>query len=471
MALRKVVPFDRAVLYDSERDVLRTFALEGHELPGHAHGAQREVNPPGTAVGWAFEHGRPRLSRDLAAEPRLPGEDILFAGGVRSYLVVPLITRGRTLGALLLASFEPHRYAPEDVPFLEAVAKQIALAVENMRAFEEITRLRGQLEQENRYLQEELKGEHNFEEITGQSDGMKQVFKMIETVAPTAATVLIVGETGTGKELVARALHNMSARREHSLVKVNCAALPAGLIESELFGHEKGAFTGALTRRVGRFELANGGTLFLDEIGDLPLELQPKLLRVLQEGELERVGSPQTIHVDVRVIAATNRDLEQAAQTNRFRPDLYYRLNVFPIRLPPLRERTKDIPLLANYFAQKYSARLGKRTPTLLPSTLKALQAYAWPGNVRELENVIERAVILNQGTHLDLGGWLPAPTRTATGGSIQTLEALERDHIIAVLETTNWRVSGERGAATLLGLKPTTLEARMKKLGIRRRT
>jgi len=469
-ALRKVVPFDRALLYVAEKGVLRTIALEGRELEGHSHGTHREVSPHGTAVGWAFEHQQPRISHNLALEPRLPGDEILFAGGARSYLILPLIARDRAIGAVLLASFTPDRYALEDVPFLESVAKQIALAVENMRAYEEIARLRALLEEENRYLQEEIKTEHNFEELTGQSPEMKRVFKLIETVAPTDATVLLVGETGTGKELVARALHNLSSRRHRTLVKVNCAALPAGLIESELFGHEKGAFTGALTRRAGRFELAHGGTLFLDEIGDLPLELQPKLLRVLQEGEFERVGGHQTIRVDVRVIAATNRELEHAIQGSRFRADLYYRLSVVPIRLPPLRERRGDILLLAGYFAQKHGARLGKRITSILPSTLHVLEAYPWPGNVRELENVVERALILSEGAQLDLGGWLPRPSPLPHEEGTQTLEEIERKHILAALERTAWRVSGERGAAKLLGMKPTTLEARMKKLGIARR-
>jgi len=469
-ALRTVVPFDRALLYVAEKDVLRTIALEGRELEGHSHGAHKVVSPQGTAAGWAVEHRQPRLSHNLAVEPRLPGDEILFAGGVRSYLIVPLIARDRATGAVLLASFEPDRYALDDVPFLEGVARQIALAVENMRAYEEIAHLRALLEEENRYLQEEIKTEHNFEEITGQSPGMKQVFKMIETVAPTDATVLIIGETGTGKELVARALHNLSSRRHHALVKVNCAALPAGLIESELFGHEKGAFTGALTRRIGRFELAHGGTLFLDEIGDLPLELQPKLLRVLQEGEFERVGGSHTSRVDVRVIAATHRDLEQAIQASRFRADLYYRLSVVPIRLPALRERAEDIPLLVRYFAQKYGTRLGKPIPSVLPATLQVLGDYLWPGNVRELENVVERALILSQGPHMDLGGWFPRPSPAPRERGTQTLEEIEREHILAVLEGTGWRVSGDGGAARLLGIKPTTLEARMKKLGITRR-
>jgi transcriptional regulator with GAF, ATPase, and Fis domain len=339
-----------------------------------------------------------------------------------------------------------------------------------MLAYEEIDRLRAKLEEENRYLQEEIGTEYNLEEIIGQSGAMKQVFKAIGTVAPTDATVLILGETGTGKELVARALHNLSSRRGRALVKVNCAALPAGLIESELFGHEKGAFTGALTRRTGRFELANGGTLFLDEIGDLLPELQPKLLRVLQEGEFERVGGHQTIRVNVRVIAGTNRDLEQAIHAGGFRPDLYYRLSVFPIRVPPLKERAEDIPLLARYFTQKCAARLGKRTPRISPRAIESLLAYAWPGNVRELENVVERAVILSQGAQLDLAGWRPTAAPSGSEQGIQTLEELERKHILAVLEVTGGRVSGERGAAKLLGMKPTTLDARMKKLGISRR-
>jgi formate hydrogenlyase transcriptional activator len=468
--LRTVIPFDRAVLYDAEKDILRTFALEGRELHGHLHDVHKEVSRQGTAVGWAFDHRQPRLRSNLEVESRLPGDEIMLADGVRSYLVVPLLARGRAIGALLLQGFTPNRYSLEDVPFLEEVAKQIALAVENMRAYEEIARLRSQLEEENRYLQEEIGTEYNLEEIIGRSPAMKQVFRAIETVAPTDATVLILGETGTGKELVARALHNLSSRRRRALVKVNCAALPAGLIESELFGHEKGAFTGALARRIGRFELANDGTIFLDEIGDLLLELQPKLLRVLQEGECERVGGQQTIRVNVRVIAGTNRDLEQASQAGRFRSDLYYRLSVFPIRVPALRERTEDIPLLARYFTQKHAARLGKRIPGVPAATMEALLAYAWPGNVRELENVIERAVILSQGAHLDLAGWRPMPNASHSGEAIQTLEECERAHILAVLEVTGGRVSGERGAAKLLGMKPTTLEARMKKLGINRR-
>jgi formate hydrogenlyase transcriptional activator len=471
--LRKVIPFDRAVLpiYDATRDVFRRFALEGRSLPGQSDELNSEINRHGSHSGWVFDHRRPLLKRDLTgAERELPSDEVVLAGGIRSYVIVPLIARGKAFGTLFLASCTPNQYSPADVDLLEEIAKQISLAIENMLAFEEIDRLRATLEEENRYLQDEIGTAYDLEEIIGQSPAMRQVFKAIETVAPTNATVLILGETGTGKELVARALHNLSSRRRRALVKVNCAALPAGLIESELFGHEKGAFTGALARRIGRFELANDGTIFLDEIGDLQLELQPKLLRVLQEGECERVGGHQTIRVNVRVIAGTNRDLEQAIQAGRFRADLYYRLSVFPIRVPPLRDRAADIPLLARYFTQKCAARLGKRIQSVPPPAMDALLAYAWPGNVRELENVIERAVILSQGAYLDLAGWRPKPSPRSPDGGVRTLEELEREHILTVLEVTGGRVSGERGAAQLLGMKPTTLEARMKKLGINRR-
>jgi formate hydrogenlyase transcriptional activator len=469
-ALRKVVPFDRAVLYDAENDALRTFALEGPELPGHSHDLHRDISRQGTAAGWVLDHRQSRLRRDIEIESRVPADEIMVAGGVRAYVCVPLMARGRAIGALLLQSFTPDRYLPEDVPLLEEVAKQIALAVENMRAFEEIARLRAKLEEENRYLQDEIKSDHNFEEIVGQSRAIKAVFKAIEAVAPAGATVLITGETGTGKELVARAVHNLSPRQGKALIKVNCAALPAGLIESELFGHEKGAFTGAIARKIGRFELAHGGTLFLDEIGDLPLELQPKLLRVLQEGEFERIGAAHTITVDVRVIAATNRDLEAAIRDGRFRSDLYYRLDVFPIRLPPLRERAEDIPLLVRYLTLKYGPRLGKKISHVSPALMEMLQTYAWPGNVRELENVIERATILSVGAELDLGWWPMTTGDRGRAGVTRTLEEVERDHILVVLELAGWRVSGERGAAAHLGMKPTTLEARMKKLGITRK-
>jgi formate hydrogenlyase transcriptional activator len=309
----------------------------------------------------------------------------------------------------------------------------------------------------------------HFKYMIGQSIALRRVLQAIETVAPTDAGILLCGETGTGKELIVRAIHELSPRNQHQLINVNCAALPAGLIESELFGHERGAFTGASNRKPGRFELANNGTIFLDEIGDLQLDLQAKLLRVLQEGEFERVGGCQTIKIDVRVIAATNRDLCHSVREGKFRADLYYRLNVFPIRVPPLRERKEDIPLLVKYFVMKYGAKFRRNIETISQATMDALLAYSWPGNIRELENLIERAVIICQTAELEPGKWLPEPGENPVESRIPTLEELERDHILEVLQTTGWRVSGERGAAKLLGMKPTTLEARMKKLGIKR--
>jgi len=326
-----------------------------------------------------------------------------------------------------------------------------------------------ELRREMVYLQEELETAHQFEEIVGSSAEMREVFAAIDKVAETESTVLIEGETGTGKELVARAIHRASGRRDRMLVTVNCAALPGSLIESELFGHEKGAFTGAHNRKLGRFELADGGTIFLDEIGDLPHDLQAKLLRVLQEGEIERVGGAETIKVDVRVIAATNRDLETAMGEGRFRPDLFYRLNVFPISVPPLRERLDDIPLLVRHFVMKYATRTGKTFETVPQATMRKLRSYGWPGNVRELENVIERAVILSAGPELELGDWIPVARDGDGSAPFPTLDELQRQHIEYVMEMTGWRVRGERGAAEILGLKPTTLEARMKKLGIER--
>ncbi len=326
------------------------------------------------------------------------------------------------------------------------------------------------LKMENIYLQEEISEEYNFGEIVGASPEMKKVFKKIESVAGTDSTVLITGETGTGKELIARTIHNLSSRKDKALVKVNCSALPGGLIESEFFGHEKGAFTGALNKKIGRFELANGGTIFLDEIGDLPLELQAKLLRVLQEGEFERVGGIETIQVNVRVIAATNRNLQQEIEENKFRADLFYRLNVFPIHIPPLRERIEDIPPLVRHFVMRHGMKLGKPVDAIPTMTMNALQFYSWPGNIRELANVIERAIIVTKGKQLELGDWLQSTNVSSGKSKVATLAQIEKEHIIDVLEITGWKVSGENGAANILGMKPTTLESRMKKLGIERK-
>jgi formate hydrogenlyase transcriptional activator len=336
---------------------------------------------------------------------------------------------------------------------------------ERKRAEDELRRLR--LEQ--MYLREEIATAHHPSELVGSSRALSQVLQHIGTVAPSDSTVLVTGETGTGKELVARAIHQASRRRDATMVTVNCAALSPGLIESEMFGHEKGAFTGAIARKVGRFELADGGTILLDEVGELSPEVQVKLLRVLQEGQFERVGSAKPVRVNVRVIAATNRDLATAVAEGRFRTDLFYRLNVFPIQIPPLRERREDIPLVAKYFTAKYAAKAGKRIETVSRKALSALAAYHWPGNVRELQNIIERAVLLSPGPELELGDWFRQPTDSPVASGDTTLHEVQRAHILKVLEQTGWRVSGERGAAQILGLKPTTLHARMAKLHIHR--
>jgi formate hydrogenlyase transcriptional activator len=327
------------------------------------------------------------------------------------------------------------------------------------------------LKAENKYLQDEIKLNYNFEEIISKSKLFHKVLQQVERVASTDATVLILGESGTGKELLARAVHNISNRSKRPLVKVNCATLPANLIESELFGHEKGAFTGAMDRKIGRFELADGGTIFLDELGELPIDLQAKLLRVLQEGEFERLGNAKTIKVNVRVIAATNRNLQMAIEKKEFREDLFYRLNVFPITCPPLRERKEDIPLLVKHFLQKYEGKMGKKITRVPDDVMDALCAYDWPGNIRELENLIERAMILSPGHELEYGDWLPVSKGAAKHGDhpLKTMEEVEKEHITETLKKFNWKVSGENGAAKFLGLNPTTLEARMKKLGIKR--
>ncbi len=325
------------------------------------------------------------------------------------------------------------------------------------------------LQAQNKYLQEEIKLTYNFEEIISKSKDFQKVLQQIEQVASTDATVLILGESGTGKELIARAVHNISNRSKRPLVKVNCATLPANLIESELFGHEKGAFTGAMERKIGRFELADGGSIFLDEIGELPVELQAKLLRVLQEGEFERLGNPKTMKVNVRVIAATNRNLQQAIEKKEFREDLYYRLNVFPIICPPLRDRKEDIPLLVRHFCQKHEGKIGKKISSIAPDVMTALMDYDWPGNIRELENIIERAMILSRGNSLEYGEWIPVEKMPLAKSQSARLGDLEKEHILETLRKTGWKVSGEKGAAKILGLNPTTLEARMKKLGIKR--
>jgi formate hydrogenlyase transcriptional activator len=388
------------------------------------------------------------------------------AAGLKHVCFVPLATRRDTLGFLTLNRRSPVPFTADELNWTSQAAAQIAIALENALAFREIAALKDRLARENIYLEEEIRGAQHFGEVVGESKALKRILSQVGTVAATDASVLLLGETGTGKELIARAIHGASERRGRSLVTVNCATSPAGLLESEWFGHERGAFTGALSQKIGRFELAHQGTLFLDEIGDVPLELQSKLLRALQEREIERLGSPRTIRVDFRLIAATNRDLEEMVGKREFRSDLYYRLNVFPIRIPPLRERREDIPLLVRYFTQRFAKRLRRPIESVSRESMEMLCRWAWPGNVRELQNVIERAVILSQGTVLTLPRSEFESPSPPTSWSV-TLEDAERDHILRALEQTGWVIGGAGGAAARLGLKRTSLVSTMRRLGI----
>ncbi len=472
-ALRRMIPFDRAalVLHDRIKDVFRVLGVAGPVPSPPVIPLGTEWPRQQSRAGWVLDHGEPLVTLDLRDSPPFVEHAALLKEGIRSAVSVPMTIKGKIIGTLNVGSRVPGGYGPDEASLLVAIAEQVALAIENLLAYEEIAALKARLEEENVYLQEEVRTEAAFGDVVGQSPALLGVLASVRKVAKTDSTVLVTGETGTGKELIVRAIHGLSQRKDRLLVKVNCAALPAGVIESELFGHEKGAFTGALTRKVGRFELANRGTLFLDEIGDLPLELQAKLLRVLQDGEFERVGGTQTLKVNVRLIAATNRDLERAVSEERFRADLYYRLNVFPIVIPPLRKRAQDVPRLARHFAMLYASKMGKNVGPLNADVLDRLAAYNWPGNVRELQNVIERAVILSPKGRFELGDVVAAAAGLSPKQQARSLEEVERRHIVAVLEETGWRVSGERGAARILGLKRTTLEARMKKLEILRRS
>ena len=596
--MHRVVNFEhmRLLLHDPERNVMRLHVLETQqagELPACSDLPVEES--PG---GWVWKNQQPLVISQVEKETRFPCvTKVMIEQGVKSFCVVPLTTAQRRLGALGFGSMQEAAYDDVDLEFLQQVARQVAVAVDNALAYQQITELKDkltreeayltqaqrltgvgswawdpseshnyysrevfnifgldptkgnptladflriyhpedrefieeaekklvsegqgydvkyrivrpdgelrfvrevgtsvrengvvtgfvgacmdvtdqeqmtqELRREKLYLEDEIRTEYNFEEIIGESAALKRILKQVETVAPTDSAVLIQGETGTGKELIARAIHNLSKRRERTFVKINCAAIPTGLLESELFGHERGAFTGAIAQRVGRFELAHQGTLFLDEIGDVPLELQSKLLRVLQEQEFERLGSTRTIRVDFRLVAATNRDLAQLVADKQFRSDLYYRLNVFPVVAPPLRDRPEDVPLLVRYFAQKYARRMNKRIETIPAETMGALSKYPWPGNIRELENLIERSVILSQGP--DLRVPLTELTKTpasASSNGVATLEAAEREHILRVLRETNWVIGGPSGAAARLGMKRTTLQSKMRKLGISR--
>jgi formate hydrogenlyase transcriptional activator len=408
------------------------------------------------------------LDRAALARFESPNNQLL-AIGLGSVCFLPLVSRKRIVGTLNIGSMQENAFDESDLDFLKQVAAQIALAIDNALSYSQVDEARQHLAEERLYLKEEIQSTYNFEEIIGESAPLKAVLDHVKTVGPTDSTVLVLGETGTGKELIARAIHGISTRRERTFVKVNCAAIPLGLLESELFGHEKGAFTGAISQKIGRFELAHEGTLFLDEIGDIPLELQPKLLRVLQEQEFERLGGTKTIRVNVRLIAATSQDLPAMVETRSFRSDLYYRLNVFPITLPPLRDRAGDIPLLVRYFVDKYARQMNKHIDNIPPETMEALTRYHWPGNARELQNFIERAVILTRGRSLtpplsELQQRINAP-----GSRLGTLAEGERDHILKALAEANWVLGGPGGAAERLGLKRTTLFYKMRRLGITR--
>lgn len=462
-------------LPDLETGELKLLAMD---FPG-AKGFLREetVRSPNSLAATAFNTGEPKtfsVGHDIYTEESYEKE------GLQSACWLPLISRTRVLGVLGLSRLEDIPFSPDDVSFLMQIANQVAIAVENALSYRQISELTNKLAQEKLYLEDEIRTEANFEDIVGKSQALHRVLKLVETVAPTDSTVLIFGETGTGKELIARAIHDLSSRNSNTFVKLNCAALPAGLLESELFGHERGAFTGAIAQRVGRLELANHGTLFLDEVGEIPLELQPKLLRVLQEQEFERLGGTRTIRTNVRLIAATNRDLAAMVQEQKFRADLFFRLNVFPVELPPLRERAEDIPLLVRHFAEDFSRRMGKKIEAISSRTMNDLREYQWPGNIRELQNVIERSVILSSGPILNVAvaelrpNATPMPTNEASPAKAtrrtpvrSILAEVDKNQIIRALEETGGRIGGADGAAARIGLKRTTFITRMKKLGI----
>jgi len=482
--VRRVMQCDYAGLSlpDAENKQLRLYAVDFPDGKGFL---QEDLlySIEGSPSGTAFRTMKPlTLQSPFTGWLHYPIVQIAVREGLKSFCFLPLISRNRAIGTLVLARLRDDAFSQADISFLAQVANQVALAVENALAYREIRELKEQLSKEKLYLEDEIRTEMNFAQIIGSSASLRRVLKRVETVAPTDSTVLIYGETGTGKELIARAIHDLSPRRAKAFVKLNCAAIPTGLLESELFGHEKGSFTGAIAQRIGRFEVANGGTIFLDEIGEIPLELQTKLLRVLQEREFERLGSSHTLRTDARLIAATNRDLEAMVGEQRFRSDLFFRLNVFPVRVPPLRQREGDIPFLVRHFAQQFSGRMNKVIETIPSATLDALRRYHWPGNVRELQNVIERAVIISTGSVLDLDvadlqfpkatrpEERPATSKSPTNGALhEALERTERQQILEALKACNWVVAGPHGAAARLGMKRSTLQKRVHKLGIAR--
>ncbi|MGE0407014.1 MAG: sigma 54-interacting transcriptional regulator, partial [Candidatus Korobacteraceae bacterium] len=474
--LRKAIQIDYTSLtvYDEERNELWLHSCEFMNRAGASQGCMQmrvDLEAP-----WQVVRTRKPLVLGFEQMQQIPE---LVKEGVRSGCIVPLIKDRRLVGTLNVGCRRDGAFGSDEVQVLLQIGEQVALALDNARIYREVAQLRDRLADEKLYLEDEIRSELNFEDIVGESAALRKVLAQVETVAPSDSTVLILGETGTGKELIARAIHNLSRRQQRTFVKLNCAAIPTGLLESELFGHEKGAFTGAIERKTGRLELAHQGTLFLDEVGDIPLELQPKLLRALQEREFERLGSNRTQRVDMRLVAATNRNLSAMVASREFRSDLYYRLNVFPVQIPPLRERPEDIPLLVRHFTQKYARRMDKPIQSIPTQVMQELARWHWPGNVRELENFVERAVILTQGSVLKAplselrevprdvengnGFTLPLPSSSAS----PTLEAAERDHIVRVLREVGGVVGGPKGAAARLGLKRTTLISKMQRLGI----
>ncbi len=480
-SLRRLISHDSASLLlpdPHDANMLRVHALDFPDGRGFVH-KDMQLPMEGTNPGKAFRDGQPMLAGNGPGYvPFSPQRMwVIDAEGLRSSMILPLVLNDKSsevVGVLALGSRIDSAFTQADLDFLRQVAQQVAIGVKNALEHRKLSESAERVSEQKSYLEEEIRAEQDFEDIVGSSPVLRSVLQQVETVAPTDSTVLIEGETGTGKELIARAIHDRSSRRERTFVKINCAAIPMGLLESELFGHERGAFTGAIARKIGRFELAHQGTLFLDEIGDIPIELQPKLLRVLQEHEFERLGGNATQKVDVRVIAATNHSLSSMVSESKFRSDLFYRLNVFPIHLPPLRERPEDVPLLARYFTSKYSRRMNRNVQRIPTETLESMARYAWPGNVRELQNFIERAVILSNGIDLqpprgELRLTYDTPAPNGSNGNGKTLRDLEREHILEALHKSNWVIGGPTGAAARLGMKRTSLLYRMEKHRISR--
>jgi len=470
--LHPLIAFDYLVIirYDPKRRTLLLKAIAGLAEHDPTHPTESPLEgSPGEIV---LETGRPLYVPNLAEETRFRQDlmEIYRKYDIQCGFWLALTGSHGVHGFLAFSSRTPNAYTPEDREFMQLIARQVAIANENAIAFEKINTLRRRIEDEKVYLEEEIRSEYRFDEIVGTSPALVGVLQQIKTAAPTDSSILIQGETGTGKELVARAIHRLSSRANATFVKLNCSAIPAALIESELMGHEKGAFTGAVSQRIGRLELADQGTLFLDEIGELPLEMQPKLLRVLQDGQFERLGGTRTIESNFRLVAATNRDLREMVGSQQFRADLFYRVNVFPITLPALRERREDIPTLVRYFVQEFSTRMGKNIEAIPAEIMEILVNYSWPGNIRELRNIIERSVILTSGRRLTIPKDDLQQSPTPVAPTVLRMDDAERRHILDALDASNWVVGGPSGAAAMLGLKRSTLQSRMLKLGIERR-